>query len=157
IRRKGRQVAIPSHGQVASLHLLDLGGELRELLTVVGKERLPAPPRLGAARHDSGIKLPHDPVGHEKLGILRPAIGALGKPDLLLPQWFAMGSGRVNLVRRAVTDVAVENDESWSTFGLSEDCERILDALKIIRVANPEHVPSIGKKAGRDIFGKRDV
>ena len=53
---KARQVAVPSRGQLAPLHLLDLGGELRELLAVVGEQRLPAPPRLGAARADAGIE-----------------------------------------------------------------------------------------------------
>src|SRR5262249_5111266 len=157
IGRKARQVAIPPRGQLAPLHLLDLGGELRELLTVVGKERVPAPMRLGAARADPGIKLLHDPFGYKKLGILRPAIGALGKPDLLLAQRFAMGGGRINLVGRAVADVAIENDESRSALGVPENRERILDALKIIRVANPQDVPSIGKKARRDILCEGDA
>src|SRR4029450_3811102 len=47
---EARQVAVPSLGQLAPLHLVDLGGEFRELLAVVGEERLPAPPRPRAAR-----------------------------------------------------------------------------------------------------------
>src|SRR6266850_1178626 len=53
---KGRQVAIPARRQLTPLHLLDLGGELRKLLTIVGKECIPAPTRLSAARANAGIK-----------------------------------------------------------------------------------------------------
>ena len=81
------------------------------------------------------------PVGHEELGILRPAIGALGEPDLVLAQRFAVGRGGVDLVRRAVADVAVEDDQGRPALGLAEDRERILDPLEVIGVADPQHVP----------------
>ena len=86
-------------------------------------------------------KLLHDPVGHEELGILRPAIGALGEPDLLLAQRLAMGRGGVDLVGRAVADVAVEDDQGRPALGLAEDRERILDALEVVGIADPQHVP----------------
>src|SRR5262249_32241611 len=130
ISRKGRQVAIPSRGKLAPLHLLDLGGELRELPAVVGKERLPAAPRIGPARANASIDLLHDPVGYEDLGIPRPAIGALREPDLVLAQRLAMGGCGINLVGRAVADVAIEDDESRPAPGAPENRKRILDALK---------------------------
>ena len=99
----------------------------------------------------------HHPVGHEELGILRPAIGALGEPDLVLAQRLAMGGGGIDLVRRAVADVAVEDDQRRPALGLAEDRERILDALEIVGVADPQHVPAIGEEARRDILGEGDA
>src|SRR5262249_36217826 len=98
IRWKGRQVAIPTRRHRAHLHLLDLGAELRELLTVVGKEPLPSAVRLSAPRANAGVKLLHDAVGYEELGILWPAISTLREPNLFLAQRFAMGSSGINLV-----------------------------------------------------------
>src|SRR5215467_3932764 len=66
-----------------------------------------------------------------------------------------MGSGGINLVGRAVAYVAIEDDESRSVLGAAENRKRILDALKIICVANPQHVPSIGKEARRNVLSKR--
>src|SRR6185312_1260101 len=73
IGRKARQVAVPSRRQLAPLHLVDLGSELRILRAVVGEQRLPASSRLRAARPDAGIECRHDAVGYEELGIFRPA------------------------------------------------------------------------------------
>ena len=111
------------------------------LRSVVGKERLPAAPRLGPARADAGSEMLPDAVGHKELGILGPAIGALGEPDLLVAQRLAVGCGGVDLVRRAVADVAVQNDQRRPARGLAEDRERMLDALEIVGVADPQHVP----------------
>jgi hypothetical protein len=53
---KDGQVAIPSRGQFAPLHLVDLGRELGKL-GPVGGEKLPSiPRRLGAARADARAK-----------------------------------------------------------------------------------------------------
>jgi hypothetical protein len=46
-----------------------------------------------------------DAVRNKKLRILGPAVTALSEPDLVVSQWFAMGRGRVLLVRRAVADM----------------------------------------------------
>src|ERR1700730_6506140 len=47
VRRKARQIAVPSRWELAALHLVDLGGELRELPSVGGKEGFPACARRG--------------------------------------------------------------------------------------------------------------
>ena len=97
------------------------------------------------------------PVGDEKLGVLGPAIGALGKLHLFLAQGLAMGGRRIDLVRRAIADVAVEDDQGRPALGRPKDRERILDPLEVIGIADPQHVPVIGEKAGRDILGEGDA
>src|SRR5690349_664852 len=97
------------------------------------------------------------PLGHKELGVLRPAISALGKPDLVLAQGFAMSRGGIDLVRRAIAYVAVQNDQGRSTLGLAEDRKRVLDPREIVGIADPQHVPSICEEARRDILGESDA
>ena len=77
--------------------------------------------RLAAARADAGGEVLADAVGHEELRVLRPAVGALGELDFLVAQRLAVGRGGVLLVRRAVADVAVEDDQRRPALGLPED------------------------------------
>src|SRR6202007_2981332 len=79
---EARQVAVPSGGKLAPLHLLDLGGQFSKLLAVGGKTCSPVAPRFGAARADAGVEPARDFVRHEEFGVLGPAIGSLGEPDL---------------------------------------------------------------------------
>ena len=126
-------------------------------LAVVGEHRFPVAPRLPAALADALGKVLHHSVGHEELGILRPVIGALDELDLVFAQRLAMGGGRVDLVRRAVADMAVENDQRRPVFRLAEDRERVLDPLQIIGIADAQHVPMVSEEAGRDILGEGDA
>ena len=142
IRRKARQIAIPAGGQLPPLHQIDLRGEVRETLAVLGKHRFPVAPRLAATLADAVGKVLHDSVRHQELGILRPVIGALDEPDFVFAQGLAMGRGGIDLVRRAIADVAVENDQRRPVFRLAEDRERLLDALEIVGIADPQHVPT---------------
>jgi hypothetical protein len=51
-----------------------------------------------------------DAVGYQELGLLRPPVAALRLTDLLVTERLAVGRGGIVLVRRAVPDVAVEDD-----------------------------------------------
>src|SRR5260370_10063411 len=97
--------------------------------------------------------MPAHVFGNQELGILRPAIGTLGEADFLFSQRLAMGGGGIDFVRRAIADMAVEDDQSRPTFGLPEHRERFLDALQIIGVPDPKHVPMIPEEAGRHALG----
>ena len=50
-------------------------------------------------------------VRHQKLRLLRPAVIPFGEPNLLLAERMAVGGTRIVLVRRAVADVAIDDDQ----------------------------------------------
>ena len=104
-------VGVPAVGQLALLHRVDLGGEVGVRLGVLGELRLPGGAQLGAALADPVGEVLADAVGDEELGVLGPAVGALGLAHLLLAERLAVGGGGVLLVRRAVADVAVDDDQ----------------------------------------------
>ena len=119
-----REVPVPAGGQLAPLHLVDLGGELG-VLRRGRRRRASVHCRAGlrAPRADPGGEVLAHAVGHEELRVLGPAVGALGEPDLLVAERLAVGRGGVLLVRRAVADVAVEDDEGGPPLRLPEDVE----------------------------------
>src|SRR5262245_15054653 len=157
IGREARQVTVPSGRELAALHLIDLGGEIGKLAAVVGKERLPPRARGSPARADAGIELFAHPVGNEKLRVFRPAIGALGQTYLFVAQRIAVRRGRVDLVRRAVADMAVQDDQRRPALGSVKDLERVLNAVGIVGIAYGQDVPSIGHETRRHVFGEGDA
>src|SRR5215510_3479733 len=157
IGREARQVAVPSGRELAALHLIYLGGEIGELAAVVGKERLPPRARGRPARADAGIELFAHPVGNEKLRVFRPAIGALGQTYLFVAQRIAVRRRRVDLVRRAVADMAVQDDQRRPAVGSVEDLERVLNSVGIVGIADAQHVPPIGHETRRHVFGEGDA
>src|SRR5215472_10006612 len=96
-------------------------------------------------------------VGHEELGIFRPAVSALGETRLILAQRLTVRRRRVDLVRRTVTDVAIENDQGGSALSFPECRERTLDPLHVISIADAQHVPAISQEARCDILGEGDA
>ena len=155
IRREARQVAVPvlraARAAASGRSRWRAPGMLRR---VVGEQRLPVAARAAAPRcADARVEMLAHSVGHEELGILRPAIGALGEPDLVVAQRLAVGGGGVDLVRRAVADVAVEDDQRRPALGLAEDRERILDASRDRwhrrRAARSSHRPGSARRHPR--------
>src|SRR4029077_20729337 len=151
------QVAVPSDGQLAPLHLVDLSGEFRKLIMVSGKQRLPAAPRLGPARANTSVESARDPVRYQELCVLGPAVGSLGEPDLLFAQGLAVGRRSVDLVWGAVADMAVQNDQGRPALGLAENGKRICDPLEIVGITHPQYVPPIAEEARRDILREGDA
>ena len=68
-----------------------------------------------------------------------------------------MGCRGVDLVRRAIADVAVQDDQRRPALGLAEDFQRILDPFEVIGIADPQDIPSIGEEARGDIFGEGEL
>ena len=95
-------------------------------------------------------------VGHEELRIFGPSIVAFAEADLLIAERLAMSRGGVLFVRRAVADVAVQDDERGPAFLFAEYLEGVLDAVDVIRVADPQDVPPITDEAGFDILREGD-
>src|SRR5262249_10568336 len=108
--------------------------------------------RLGAPRADAGREALVHAVGDEELGVLRPAIGALGQLHLVVAEGLSVGFLGVLLVGRTVADVAVEDDEGGPPRGAAEDVEGLLDAAGVVGVAHAEDVPSVALEAGRGVL-----
>src|SRR5262249_38015782 len=128
-----------------------------ELFAIGGEQRLPTLPRRGTTRANPGIELLEDLIWHEKLRVLRPTIGALREPDLFFAQGLAMDLCRIHQVRRAIADMAIENDQSRPALGLVEERKSILDAPEIVRVADPQDVPLIGEEPCCDVLSEGDA
>src|SRR5262249_59578935 len=112
--------AIPSRRQLTPLHLVDLGCELG-MFRSVGREQFgPTAAGLRATGADSRGEVGAHGLGNQELGVLGPAVVAFGEANLLLTQRFAVSRGGGLLMRRAVADVAVQDDEGRATLGLVE-------------------------------------
>ncbi len=112
---------------------------------------------LRAVRPDTGREMLADAVGDEELCILGPPIAALGEADLLLTERFAMGGGSILLVRRAVADMAIQNDKGRAALRLMEYPESVLDQIDIVGVADPQHVPPVTQEPRRNVLGEGDA
>ena len=78
---------------------------------VAGEKIAPFRMLRSAARADAVGEMLVHAVRHQELRILGPAVEPLGVSDLVLAERFAMGFGRVLLVRCAVADMALDNDQ----------------------------------------------
>jgi hypothetical protein len=125
------------------------------MLGAIGGTRS-TPGALCAARPARG-KVLGNALRHEELGIFRPAIDALGQANFLDTQRFAMRSRSVLAVGRAVTDVAVEDDEGGPTLRLPENVQCVFDAADVICVADAQHIPSVAHEPRGDILGEREL
>jgi hypothetical protein len=96
-------------------------------------------------------------VGNEKLRVLGPSVGAFDKANLFLAQWLAVRRRSVLSVRRAVADVAVQNDESRTPLRVVKDVQGVLDAINVVGIAHAQNVPAITQKSGRDVLRKGDA
>ena len=82
-------------------------------------------------------------VRHKEFTILGPSIVALGQPDLLFAKRLAMSRGAIFLMRRAVPDMAIDYNESWSVRSFLEHTESTLQHVYIIGIADTFHIPAV--------------
>ena len=68
-----------------------------------------------------------------------------------------MGFLGVLLVRRAIADVAVDNDERGPVGAIEKGFERVMQKLQIIGVTHAGDVPAVAGKAHSDIFSEGEV
>src|SRR5262245_52819013 len=99
------------------------------------------------ARADAGSEVVAYIVGHEELGVFRPAIPALGQTNFFFAQRFAVRRAGVLLVRSPVGDVGIDDDQGWPIVRVFEGREGALQHLEIVRVAYPRHVPTVANEA----------
>ncbi len=68
-----------------------------------------------------------------------------------------MSGSRVLFVRRAVANVAVQNDEGGPACRLLEDAQCMLDSIGVVCVGDSEHIPAIREETGRDVLREGDA
>ena len=101
-----------------AIELLGLFGELPGIFGIAG---FPGLVERLAAGADVRAEVGQHLFGHEELLVFRPAVGPLGQADLLVTQRGAVGAVRVVLVRSAVGDHALDDDQRRPVASSSEN------------------------------------
>src|SRR5215470_1802472 len=144
---KNGKVAIPAGRKLPALHHIDFGCEFR-IFSTIGREKLcPLPPRFGAARSDSRREVFANSVGNEKPRVFRPSVAAFCETDFFLSERLAMRCGGVMQMRRAVADVAVEDDECRAAFCLSKNGEAVLNQTDVVGITDSQDIPAVSEKS----------
>src|SRR5262245_40202253 len=154
IGRKDREITVPYGWEVPPLHQLDFVCQLGIPGSIRFEQFHPLAPQTRASCANAGREMLIDPVRNKKFGILRPSVAAFREPDLFVAERLTVSCCGVLLVRGTVPDMAVQNDERRTALRLSEDLQRLLNALTIVCVADPQDVPAIGQEASRNILGE---
>ncbi len=158
IGRENREIAVPVRRELAPLHLVNLGS--RDLDTWRGRQRrVPSIGRRAFAPRcaDAGREVLADAIRHEELRVFGPSVAAFGEADLIVAERLAMGFGGVLLVWRTVADVAVQDDKGRTALRLPEDLQSVLDSIDVVGIADPQDIPAISQKPGRDILREGDA
>ena len=99
------------------------------LSTVCLDERQPVRAKIVAALADSCAEVLAHAIRHEKLGIFRPTIAALGQTNLFNSERFAVGGAGIVLVWSAVADMTLDDDQSGYVFRALEFLDRFRELV----------------------------
>src|SRR5262245_25099504 len=102
---------------------------------VLLEPRLPCLPRVSPASADAVREMFVDPIGHQELRVLGASPESLCRLYALGAQRRSMGFGSV-LDRRAVADMAVDDDQGRPLALGLEVMKRLLDLLEVIGVGD---------------------
>src|SRR5215472_7820891 len=138
-----RPPPVPAIRQLTAQHAISLVGELGILASILLKLSPPGSMQRQAPRPDALLEMLAHPIRDEELRLWRPAVVTLRQPDLFLAERFAVRSARILLVRRAVGDVAVDDDQGRPIARASEGPECTLQQLHAVHVADTRNVPAI--------------
>src|SRR6266511_2177186 len=140
---RSRQMVVPAVGKLAMLHFVELIGQ-RGLLLLVGlKHGEPGVTQIGAARADPGLEMLADAVRHQECGVLGPAVVPLGQADLLRAERLAVGRARALLGRRAVANVAIDDDQRRASLGVLEAPEGARQHGQVVGITHTGDVPAV--------------
>src|SRR5207302_3742386 len=106
------EIFVPAVGQGVLLHFIQTSGELGEFFRIFGEEGVPLGALFVAAGTDAVLEILVDTVGDEELGVFGPAVILFREFYFGFSEWFAVGFVGILLVRGAVADVAVNDDQS---------------------------------------------
>src|SRR5262245_33773237 len=95
-----------------------------------------------------------DSLRHVELLVFRPAIVSFGKPDLFFAEGFAVGAARVLLVRRAISDMAVHDNQRRAILRALKVPESTGQHVEIVCITHSRDVPAVTDKTSSHIFGE---
>jgi len=52
--------------------------------------------------------------------------------------------------------MTVKNDERGAALRLAKDLERVFDAIRVVRIADSQDIPSVRDESRLNVFGERD-
>src|SRR5262249_7005029 len=133
------------------------GGEVRILGAVSFEELRPFAVGFRATRSDSVFEVLVDAIGNQEFRVFRPSVRAFRETDFFIAEWFAVSFRSVLLMRRAVPDMAVQDDERGTAGAIAGLVQSMLDALDVIRIADSQDVPAVSQEPHRDILRESDV
>src|SRR5262249_27726240 len=96
-------------------------------------------------------------IWNEEFRIWGPAVVLLGQPDFFFAQRLAVCGTGVLLVRRAVADMTVHDDQSRAIVCHLKGGERPSQHLEVVSVTDTKDIPSVGDEPGCDIVAERQV
>src|SRR5215471_1812828 len=119
--------------------------------------RLPVLSQLSATLSYSTPKMFPDTIWNVEFRVFRPAVVSFGQPNFFFAQRFAMCGTCILLVRRAISDVAIHNDQCRSIFRAEKSLKGACQHCLVVRISNANHVPPITEKTGRHILTERPL
>src|SRR5579872_4883704 len=130
------------------LHAKQLFGNLGILLAILGDSGKPGIAQILAALANPLAEVIVDAIGHVELPVFRPAIIPFRETNLVFPERLPVGAAGVLLVGRAVTDVAVDDDQRRAVIGVLESSEGTREHFQVICITYPSHIPPVADEAG---------
>ncbi len=160
-RLPGRKGRVPGLRQLVRPRQAPLLGQVLVLGGPAVVRLAPCRVRLAAARGRVHVRAD---LGGDVEGVVlvRPAERGLGADDFLLAERRAVGLGRVRLVRRAVADRRVDDDQGGPGGVCARGLDRVVDPLEVgVPLRDVQDLPSVGLVARRRVLvgrlGERPV
>ena len=95
-----------------------------------------------------------DAVGDQEFFVLRPAVEFVGERDFFRAERFAVSFVGVLVVRRAVADVAVDDNQCGLVSGLTENVESLGERDRVVGVGDVFDVPTVAFEARGHVFAE---
>src|SRR6202007_2080350 len=140
--------------QLSLLKLIELRSKFGELFPVLRKLFFPRLARFATSPPNSGLEVLIHSVGHEKLGVSRPAIRLLYELDLIFAERVAVRSACILTMRRTIADMTIDDYYRWSARRGRGIPQCVLDAIQIVGIPYAKDVPSVRQKASGHILGE---
>ena len=123
---------------------------------VTGEVRIPRLARAGTSLAELRAEVLPYAIWHNKLRIRIEAVGHLGEPYLVNTEWFTVRLFGVLLVRCAVANVALHDDQGRPVMRVDKSLKCASQPLEIVGVGDMQDLPAEGLEPRPDILAERD-